>query len=94
MVVLVMAAGVAGAKSNSQADAKAVAEGFIESFLPSEPGRLAICNAETHSGFFAKKASYLASCENSPPASFIAFSITNAKNGSLNTNSPYFKSRP
>jgi hypothetical protein len=78
----------AWAKSNSPASAKAAADGFIDALLPSGPGQPGFCDMKTKSGFFAKRASYLASCARSD-GSLEVFSIANAKNGSLNVKSSY-----
>jgi hypothetical protein len=86
-----MATGAA-AKSNSPATAQAAADEFIKSLLPPSPGQPGICDTKTQSGFFAKRASYLASCGRTD-GGFQAFSIVAAKNGSVNIKSPYMKSQ-
>jgi hypothetical protein len=85
-------ASAAGAKSNSPATAQSAANGFIQALLPSSPGQPGICDTKTQSGFFAKRASYLASCSTTD-GGFAAFSIFAAKNGSLHVNSPYVGSQ-
>jgi hypothetical protein len=94
LLVLVVATGIADAKSNSPATAKAVADGFINSLLPSAPGQSGICDTKTQSGFFAKNAAYLASCTTTD-GSFQAFSIADAKNdkAGLRANSPYLNTQ-
>jgi hypothetical protein len=86
-----MFATVQVADANSKSSAQGAADGFINALLPSN-GQPGICDVKTQSGFFAKNASYLASCATNDQ-SFEAFSIVNAKNGSVNVNSPYVKSQ-
>jgi len=95
VVALVLVLGVgsaAGAKSNSPATAQAAADGTIQSLLPSSPGQPGICDMKTQSGFFAHRASYLASCSTAD-GGFAAFSIVAAKNGSLHLHSSYVGSQ-
>jgi len=92
LVVVIASGAVAGAKPNSPRTARATATAFVASLLPSAPTQPGICDTKTDSGFFARRASYLASCASSDGA-FQFFSIVAARNGPVNTNSPYLESR-
>jgi hypothetical protein len=83
---------VAVAKGNSPANAQAAADGFVDSLMPSAGSTQGICETKTQSGFFAKNASYLASCATAD-GTFQAFFIVGAKNGSLHTKSSYVGSQ-
>jgi hypothetical protein len=91
-VATAMSGPPADAKGNSPSTAKALANGTIDALLPTATGPRSFCDLRTQSGFFAKKSSYLDSCTTND-ATFQVFAIANAKNGSLNVNSPYVKSQ-
>ena len=83
---------VAATTPNSPAAAQAAGDAFIESLIPSTGGQTGACDTKAQSGFFAKKASYLASCV-SADGTLQVFSILDATNKSINTKSSYLKAR-
>jgi hypothetical protein len=87
--MLLVAGGVAVAKSNPRATAQSTGDQFIAAYLPSAPGQPGICDVKTQSGFFNKNNTYLASCATTD-RSLQIFAFVNAKKGaSLAENSPY-----
>ena len=84
--------GIAAAKTNPRDKAKANAEGFVQSYLPSAPGQPGICDMKTQEGFFDKNKMYLASCSTAD-GSLQIFSIVNATKGSLDEHSPYLEAQ-
>jgi hypothetical protein len=87
--------GVAVAKGNAAANAQSSGDGFVAALMPAADGSTqgqGICNTKTQSGFFAKNASYLASCS-SADGTFQAIYIVDGNHKSLKTNSPYVKAQ-
>lgn len=84
--------GVAAAKGNSASSAQAAGDQFVASLMPSADRTPGACDTKTQSGFFAKNSSYLASC-GTADGTFQAFFVVDAKNVSINVNSPYMKAQ-
>jgi hypothetical protein len=84
--------GVAAAKPSPQRKAQSIAEGLIQSYLPSAPGQSGICDTKTQEGLFDKNKMYFASCATAD-GSLQIFAIVNASKGGLDTGSSYLLDR-